>query len=32
MLSFNPDERPTAEEVLAHPWMTGEMYSEEDVL
>lgn len=30
MVSINPDTRPTANELLSHPWVLGEEYLPED--
>jgi hypothetical protein len=30
MLAFNPADRPTMEEILSHPWVTGETASYEE--
>lgn len=32
MLAYNPDERPSIEELLFHPWTSNECPSHEEVL
>ena len=32
MLSFNPEERPSMDEILGHPWMEGKVPTEEEVI